>query len=287
VEIIGDNKISPLSFEKNNVLFSQLKYNPAHPIFYDENESGDIRFTIRNAAAKSVSGVLEWKVYPDQRLEEKTLLLSTSTAFTVPASGTSVIGFPVPEKKIGRYFAIAEIIENDRHVLMPLTFYRFTKNPLPINIFGIESTEGDGKPFDLREGESYRAFACLAGASNLTPTTMTLAILDGSGKKIVSQQLVNKINEANGSFGFSFISPSNIPDARVILTAESAGGKVEESLAVTCGEYRSGACLPPTFFGTLKSWAIPISIGLALIVASVLLVLRKSNRKNIQHEEIS
>lgn len=287
VEIIGDNKTSPLTIEKDNVIFTKIKYNPAHPIFYDEDELGDIRFTIRNSAAKSIDGVMEWKVYPDQRLEEKSLLLASSTALTVSANGTSVVSFPVPEQKIGRYFAIAEIIENGRHVLMPLTFYRFTKNPLPLNVFGIESTEGDGKPFDLREGRVYRAFACLAGTSKLSPTTMTLTVLDGLGKEVATQQLVSKIDEVNGAFGFTFTSPSNISDARLVLTAESVGGKIEESLAVTCGEYRKGACQPLTFLDALKSWAIPIGIGLVLIVVGVLLVLKKRNHKNIQHEEIS
>lgn len=266
VEVTGKDKVSMLSIQKDAILVNhRVKYDPTHPILFEEREPGEVQFAVRNSSTHPVQAEIGWKLYEGQQVSEQSVLYASSSALIIPANGSSIVSFSVPVGTSSRSLAVLDLTEHDQHVLMPILFYRTTSGPVPLNVFGAEQPKGSMSPFDLREGKPYTLFACPAAVSMLHPTILTFAIHDAQGSEILTREATIGSDTVGTPIQFSFVAPRSSQNARLLLTSSSGGQKEMRALTLSCGDQKDGDCTPiPPWSASATTSTTRLLIGLLL-----------------------
>ncbi len=261
------------TFDSDHIVVNGRDMRMRNAVLFDEHERGDYKLHIRNTDTVDTKVTVWWRVYSDQRIDQKDLLFATSTVKTVPAKGIVIADFSVPVEKGFQYTIVAELKEGDQSTLAPIIFYRASREPLPISIFGIMSDGGSGGPFDVQKGKKYTLFACPLGMPTLLPSTLTLKLAGGMWKTFTERSVTNTVNVAPSSLIFDFIAPADVSNATLTLSSSMGGKNIRHITRVSCMGSTGNECIAPSaqpVATDLLYTFIAISIFLIILIGIIL-----------------
>ncbi len=285
IEVLGDNTVEPVDFDREKTVFNDHHYNPGYPPLFDEGEKGTLGIVVTNEGAKEKLVTVSMNFYPYQQIIKDALLAASTTKVVVPARGSVNLVYAIPAQQLRRYAGVAEIESSGQRDIYPVVFNRKMSTPPPIGIFGIESEDGVIGAFDIRAGKTYSLFACPLAVPTTTQSTLSLRVQKTNGKSLAFQQFENSADAQHDHFGFTFTSTLNSASSELVLENSVPGTTTRKVLMITCGNSIGGACIP---LSLLEQWNISRTMFI-LIVLALLMLSYGAYRvivKYIHHEEI-
>ena len=248
---------------------------PPQALFGDDIE---VVAEIVNESSEAKRGMITWRVYRWDALNEDNLISESKEPVAIPANGVQTIRHIVSDVESAVYMVVPELSIGDTRSLLNIRFIRAEVNVPRINFPSVQS-------FPLKGGEENTIFACLHN-TGITPSIddgkLTLSLIGRFGQTIQEYVYEGRITGAMMGVADTFSVGTDMDQFTLRATLEHQGEIVEEVDVV----YDCTVINPSLCSGSDRTvYYVAAGIVLVLIIIGGTFALRKGKKEEVVIKE--